>query len=577
MKKIFVLIAFVATVIPTVFVIQEVGGWQNWHGVLPRGTTDSLYYYARMHEVVDGHPLIGNPYAYEHRDALSPAFFLPDVISALPALVGVSFTGTVLLNAVMWSFFFLVLSFSLLRLLGMPKGWAVLWSVLAYVCSYSFMLRPTVMQIVYPVFLLFLLALLQFLYEPLMRRRAVWLSLAAAATFYTYSYLSYIVFITFTFLFCWFLFTRRTGELRALIMAGIGTAILLIPFGIYTLLQMQGPHYFEMFSRIGLVATHIPSVEAFYYGRWVVIGLAVLGILSFFLTKSRERISERTVFWMASGAGLLGGLFLNVITGVELTLGVHIGRFLFPWLAMILGVALYEWWAARSLQEYKRIPYLAAGLLLLVLAVGVVRSADRGLDVFGFNNRGDKIADVQAYAAPLAWLETQVPEQSVVWANDSLAQYIPVMTKHYVLFQLGVGLHAVSDDELVNRYLLSRSRNVLTGEDLKRDFGLYAGAGAGELQPLAQNQRAWFCGIMTHFFSAGKCPPATDAISLRGEEYFNRLEQRFLAVKKNRAALLRHFHVKYLIIDRAVDGAEDLSLSKAVYDDGRFAILSLPL
>ena len=55
MKKLFLVVALVATLIPIIFVIYEVGGWRNWQGVLPRGSTDSLYYYTRMHEVVDGY------------------------------------------------------------------------------------------------------------------------------------------------------------------------------------------------------------------------------------------------------------------------------------------------------------------------------------------------------------------------------------------------------------------------------------------------------------------------------------------------------------------------------------------
>lgn len=544
MKKLFVFIALVATIAPAVFVIHEAGGWKQWKGVLPPGTTDSRYYYGRIHEVVDGHPFIGNPYAYEHRDALSPAFFLPDVISAVPALLGVPFNAAVLLNVFIWSFVFLLLSFTLLRLLNMPQMWAVLWSVLAYVCSYSFMLRPTVMQIVYPVFLLFLIAFLKFLYEPLSRRRAVWLSLAAAATFYTYTYLSYIVLLTFAFMFFWFLFTRRFKELRSLVTSGIYTAILLISFGIYTLLQMGDPNYFETFSRIGLIYTHIPSIEAYYYGRWVVMGLAVFGLLLAFFPKNEEGDSARKVFWLATGSGLLGGFLLNAITGVELTLGVHIGRFTFPWAALVLGAGLYEWYRAKPLRistDNVGIKYLVIAIFFAVLSLGVLASIPRGLGFFSSNNRGDTIASLQSYAAPLAWLDNNIPEQSVIWANDSIAQYIPIMTRHYPLFAPQSGLHSVSAYELEDRYLFSRSLGTLIVEDLRRDFGLYSGE-----KPL------------------------------KGEEYFKTLTQRFTDIKKNQTAFLQQFNVKYLLIDRTKDDYGSISLKKAVYDDGRFVILPVP-
>src|SRR3989344_628470 len=261
----FMLIALLATLIPAVYTIQEAGGWSGWQDVPPKGTADSLYYYARIHEVSDGYPLNGNPYIYEYRDAHSPSFFLPDVISSVPMLLGLSFNATVLTNVFIWSVIFLVLSFILFRLLNMPERWAFFWSIFLYISSYSFMLRPGGMQISYPAFLLFLIMFLQFLYEPLIRRKAIWLSIVVASTFYVYTYLSYIVLLVFVFVFFWYLLARRYKEFRAIIVSGLCTALLLIPFGIYTFVQMGGLYYYETLRRIGLVFTHIPSIEAFYF------------------------------------------------------------------------------------------------------------------------------------------------------------------------------------------------------------------------------------------------------------------------------------------------------------------------
>lgn len=555
MKKIFLFIALLATLIPAIFTIHVVGGWQNWQGVLPRGTTDSLYYYARIHEVADGHPLVGNPYVYEYRSALAPAFFLPDIVSSLPVLLGVPFNVAIMLNVFVWSFIFLVLSFTLLRLLLIPIGWASLWSVLMYVGSYSFMLRPTVMQIVYPVFLAFLIALLKFLHEPFERKRIVWLALAAASTFYVYTYLSYIVLLIFTFLFFRFLFAKRYQELKALIISGVYTALALIPFGIYTLMQMKSPYYFETLSRIGLVYTHIPAIEAIFYGRWVLIGLTVLGLLWKFFPKKKEHDSERKVFWLATGAALFVGLFLNMITGVELQLAIHIGRLVLLWMTMMLGALLYDWYSsrlpapkaaddggqARNL-EVGKTKYVIVAIFLTILSVGVARNLSRGLSFFEFNNRGIDIADLQNYSAPLKWLEENVSEQSVIWANESVGEYVPIITRHYPLFFHGAVLHSISAKELEERFLLSRSLSLLTIEDLKRDFGLYSGR-----KPLKE------------------------------EEYFKEMAERFNTIRKNQAAFLQQFNVRYLIIDRAHDNLESLSLDEALYDDGRFVVLLLPL
>ena len=478
MKKIFLLVALGTTLVPAIFVIYKAGGLSSWQGVLPPGTTDSRYYYARIHEVLDGHLFIGNPYVYERRGDYSPAFFLPDAVSALPMLLGLPFNAGVVLNMFVWSFVFLLLSFTLFSLLGLPKKWAFAWTIILYVNSYSFVLRPTVMQVIYPVFLAFLITLLKFLHEPFVRKRIVWLAIAAASTFYAYTYLSYIVILSLAFVFFRYLFTRRFKELKELTNVAVLSGLILIPFGIYTWMQMHGPYYFETLTRIGLVYTHIPSIEAYLYGRWVIIGLIAATFLS-----------RQKVFWFSTGTALLISLFLNVITGVELMLGIHIGRFVILWMVMILSSLLYEWWDKKS---------LLPATILLVLSIGVVRNISRGLDFFKFDNRGVKTADIQPIAGPLKWLDENVQEESVIWSNETIGEYIPIMTRHYPMYFHGAKLHSMPDQEFEERRLLWENR----------DFS--------------------------------------------------------------------KFNVKYLIIDRFTDNLPP-SFQDALYDDGRFVIVALPL
>ena len=582
MKKFFILIALLATLIPAIFVIYQVGGWGNWQGTLPRGTTDSLYYYARIHEVIDGHVLIGNPYVYENRGGIAPAFFLPDIVSAIPMLLGLPFNLAVMVNMFVWSLVFLTLTFVLYRLLRVPRWWAFLWSVITYVGVYSFVIKPTVMQIVYPVFLVFLIVLLKFLHEPHNRRIQFLLSIVAASAFYTYGYLSYFVLLTFTFIFFWYLFTRCFKELRALVTVGVFSGLLLIPFGFLTLMQMSDPYYLETFRRLGLVYTHIPAIEAFFFGRWIVIGLIALGLLWKFFPNNDEDDWVRRVFWLATGAALLVGLVLNIITGVEFTLAIHMGRFVRVWMVIILGFGIYEWYMRARLPvpevtgKNKQVKYIIVALFLLILLGGVLRTIPRGLEFFKYNNRGQGIVDSQTYAPPLKWLDLHEPEESVIWANDSIAQYIPIMTRHYPLFAPQTILHSIRAQDLETRYLLSRSLDVLTIEDLKRDFGLHSGGGPAKEQPLAQNRQAWLCTKAKYLFSGLQCPPYTDPITYQGDEYFEVMLQRYGVVKSNQATLLKHFNVKYLMVDRANDPTDQVPLDKAIYDDGRFAIVTFP-
>lgn len=577
-KKIFILTALIVAIVPAVFVLQKAGGLENWQGVPSQGITDSLYYYARMHEVSDGHPLIGNPYIFEYREAYSPAFFLPDVITAMPLLFGIPFNVAIWINVFIWSFVFLFFAYRLLTLLHVSERWATAWSIFLYLGSYSFMLRPTVMQTILPLFLFFLITLIQFLYEPLSKKRALWLASASALTFYFYNYLAFVVFLTFAFIFLWFLVSKQFKALRALMMTGVYTSLLLIPFGIYSLMQMSGPMYRETLSRIGLVYTHIPAMEAFFFGRWIVIGVCALVALWFFFPKKEGKDTERKIFWISTGCALFVGLFLNVITGVELSLGIHIGRFVMPWMILLLGVFLYEWYFSytRRSRNVTLLGHTVIGVFVLFLLMGTVRNIPRALSFFEFDNRGYTIAELQAYGGPLAWLESNLPEESVIWSNMSIAGYVPIMTKHYTLFHVGATLHAISEEELEERYLLWRSLEPMTITEVKRDFNLYAGAGRHKELPLAQNNRALFCNMLSRFIDMGECPQKTDAIALQGEPYFERLAERFALVKANQADLLRKYNVSYLIVDTRYDTTDaQIPESSAVYADGRFLIFPI--
>lgn len=450
MKKFFVLVALVGALVPAIFTIYLVGGLENWQGVLPRGTTDSLYYYSRIKEVKDGHFLLGNPYTYEYRNTYSPAFFIPDVISAVPLMLGLPFDISITINVFVWSFVFLLLAFKLFERLKFERKWAFMLSVVLYITAYSFMLRPTIMQLIYPLFLAFLIAFIDFLEEPTARKKIIWLSFVSAVTFYAYTYLSYLVLLSLAFIFFWFLSTKRYFELRALLKVALYSGLMLIPFGIYTALQMGNPYYFETLSRIGLIYTHIPTMEVFYYGRWIVAALAALILLR-----------KYNLFWFATGVALLIGLGLNIITGVELQLGIHIGRFVILWMFMIFGFLVYEWYSARfTLSKYR---LAAAMVLIIIMFIGVGRNVLRGVGFFKFDNRDkDKVAFVQSYAEPLKWLDKNVKEESVIWANQSLSEYISIMTRHYPFFFHGANLHNIPSEELEARRLLSLDPSSLT-------------------------------------------------------------------------------------------------------------------
>ncbi len=573
MRKKLVALALVATIVPIFYVIDRVGSIDGWQGVPPQGITDSLLYYARMHEVADGHPLIGNPFIYEYRDSsYAPGSFIPDILSALPLLFGLSFTATIILNLFVWSFLFLFLTTKLLARLDVHVQWVLPITILTYVSAYAFMLRPTIMQVIYPLFIFFLIALISFLHEPLSRKRALILAVASALTFYAYNFLAFIVFFSCVFIFIWFLIRKQFKELRALIMVGLYTTVFLIPFLIFSFHQMDGSLYTETLIRIGMVHTHIPAIEAFFFGRWVVIGLCAFLVLAYALIRKEGQFAVERIFWVATGLSLVTCLFLNVITGVEFTLAIHIGRFVVVWVALLFGVLLHGWYTVYfSKVRQPTMAHVALGFFVMLLALGVAKNLPRATGFFSSDNREATYREVQMYAAPLGWLREHAKEESVIWSNLSIGGYIPILTQHYPLFIDSASSHVVSDEELRERYLLWKSFEHVDLSHMKGDFGKL-GAGREKEQPLAFNNRVRFCNILKKIREI-QCPAMTDSITFQGKEYFETLVEDFGVVKGAREDLFRKYGVDYFVVDTLRDTTSlPFSTSTAVYNDGRFVI-----
>ncbi len=558
---------------PAYLVSERVG--EQWQGVPPEFVTDSLYYYAQMREVADGHPLIGNPYFFEHRDGVAPAFFIPVDIAALPLMLGIPLSFTIVFNIFFWSAVFLYLSYQLLRVLELPRIVGLLGSLLMYLGSYMFMVRPVAMQIIFPAFLFFLLALLRWIRNP-NRTNSVWLAVAVGLAPYTYTYLAYIVVFAMVGAFLWYLQNRRMHEVRMLIGVGVGALALAVPYIKWTLLpQILHPEYSETATRIGLVFTRIPANEFFYYGRWVVLVLIVVALLRFGEGRIREVTNAPLAhFFLFSGFGLLAAAGSNILTGTELSLAIHIGRFILLWFALSLAYLATFWFRERA--TWYSPNSLAALILILIGMASLVRNVPRSLAFRTPDPTVTSALEIQSYAEPLRWLAVNAPGDSVVWSNDELAAYVPILTPDYVLFAQAGNLQLASDAEISDRYLLSRM-GMTTKESLVRDLAKYSGAGLGKEQPIAQNREVAWCTRLHALFPGKVCGTPTDGETLAGDAYFTELSVRADYLMMHRAEMLNGFKVRYLLLDTKNDPPfETFGLrGDILFENGRFRIYGL--
>lgn len=567
--------AFVATFVPALLVYRAASG--NWQGVPPELITDSLYYYAQIHEVSDGHPRVGNPFFVEHRNEIAPAFFLPVDIAAIPMFFGASITMTALIDLFFWTSIFLLLCYLILRASGLSRTFAYTGGIIAFLGSYMFMVRPVAMQIIFPAFLFFLLSYIWFLKSPT-KKTALLLAIGILLAPYTYTYFAYIVIGTMIGTAILFLVYRKWNELKLLFLSGSISVVATVPFvfGIF-IPEIHHPLYGETIKRIGLVLTHIPANEFLYYGRWVVLVLCTILLLARGTVATRIRTigsDPVSLFLFASGLGLLFAAGNNILTGVELSLAIHIGRFIILWLSLALCILIFRYRGISKIEMRKPLPILAL-LLIIFAAFSLVRNIPRSF-AFATKDNLSPTETVQKYAPAFQVIREHTLPGSVVWSNDTIARYIPIMTSGYVLYTEAGGLQIVSDNEMIDRYLVSRF-GTSSDRSLRSDIGKYLGAGVGKEQPIAINRSIAWCERIQKILNKKECGDPTNGQDILGDEFFNALLLRATKIQTDRVPTLETFHVSYLLLDQETDPTiQILDVSgDVVWSDERFALYRL--
>jgi hypothetical protein len=546
---------------------------------------DADYYFDRMQEVKDGYPFLGNPYFIEHREEVPPAFFLADWFSAIPPLLGVPLMATVVLNFFAWTFFFLFLAYLLLRVLDLTERWSFVGSLFVFAEVYLLMIRPVSMQVVFPLFLVFMIAYVIWLKDPENRKKQVVLALAAAFTAYIYTYAWQIVIVAFGLTPMLFFVTARRELIKSFFrMFGMFT-LASLPLVLYTMKQIAHPLYWETMQRIGLVNTHVPTAAVAYVSIWIVGMLCLWALLS----RYNQRIGLTKVhdvtfsFFFLLGIAMVIVTCSNVISGKDLELPQHIERFIVLWLGFASVYSCYFLSRKHEWQKFSRSALAFGSLCIAVIFIGNIHY----LDIFGPGVIADEQYDfirakkIQGFHAPLQWLKENENEPTVIWAdpNGPLRGYITAMTQHYVLFSAGGGLHLVGQDELNERFLVSHYF-ALTRDDLIDDYQAYGGVGNAYHGWKTYNRKVKLCRMFMLDRLGRECGELTDRESYVGAQYFTDLHERYQhEIRPHIGSYLEKYQVGYIIKDKETDREEfqpaAILGAKQVYSDGRFEIYFL--
>ncbi len=552
-----------------------------WAGVAPQFVDDDLYYYARMQNIMHGHPLIGNPYFLEHRREISPAFFLSDWLAAAPMVIGMPFVAAVAFNFIIWSIIFSLLAYALFREYTLSKSTAVIGSFLTYMTFYALILRPVAMQIVAPFFLFFCIAYARWLKAEIpSRSQNLFLVVSTALSFYIYAYLWQIVVVVLGLTALFLTYRKEWLRLKHLIFVVSSSCVLGLPMVLCALKQISHPYYWQSMMRIGLVNTHLPTALSMYDGLMIGV-ILLLWYISFqwirSLRKNKTYISALT-FTFLMGLALIIVSMSNVITGKELEISNHIERFAIIWISIVYVMCV--WFLMQFRFETRAISYFRKIVLslLLILSSGIFAY----FFIHGFSMQSVLKTDTvsaQAYAAPLDWLNKNWTGESVVWSNGLIGCYVPIMTTGFQLFNAFGGLHLVPSKEVEERYLVSHYFDNLTLQDIERDFRQYAGTGNAIHQYKTYNRKVKLCRLLGFSYLGIDCGQTTDAISFKGEKYFMDLYAQYKNdIKPNIKDELKKFNVTYIIKDKNQEETfmpASILGTKRVWNDDRFEIYSI--
>ncbi len=557
---ILVISVILASLLPVLHVYMQAGN--SWKGIAPSFVDDDLYYYARMQNVVHGYPLIGNPYFFEHRGEISPSFFVADWLSTAPEFFGLSFISTVILNFVFWSIAFALLMYALLRKLRVSPISASVFAFVSYALMYMLLLRPSVMQIVAPFFVLFCLALAGWLLsEKPTRSQNIFLTVSAAVSFYIYSYSWQITLTMLGLTGVFLLWQKNWPKLKSLIGVGFVILALALPIIFYTLKQLSHPYFWQTMARINLDNTRLPTLLSF-----VDVGIIALVLLIWYLTFRRTKATEST-FIFITGAALAVMLFSNVITGKDFEISNHIDRYVLVWMSFTLFAAAFF-----AIKQRRTVLYLL--FLFSFILYGCLLS--QGFGVVSIIKTDT--TSVQAFAAPFYFLRTSGEKEAVVWSDAGIGSYIPIYTSNFTLFHPLGGLHLMSDSEVEERYLVSHYFDNLTLTDIENDYRQYAGVGNAVHEYKTYNRKVKICTLFFSYFGA-TCGQQTNPVDFKGISYFEGLLSRYQNnIKPHIMDELAKFHVKYLLKDTLKDTKftpEKLPNTKLVYRDARFEIYEI--
>jgi hypothetical protein len=432
------------TLVPQLIVEHRMGNM--YAGVHPQMNDDEIFYMARAQDIRDGHPTLGNPYLYEHKNEPSMQFWLPE---ALLGWIGNFFFDDLRNALLFWDFILPVLlfllSYSVIFTLTKDRSLSITGTAFLHFGLFlQIFNRFPSPQFNFIFVLILMLALVRITSDA---QKKIWTILATisfGALFYIYTYYwtFWVIGLALTIIGN-FIFFRSTGMHKQLSVVLGGGLIIGIPYFAGMITTSALPYYSETLARLGMLGTHIPS------------GLLIVGLGSslvlFYMLLWKFRLLKFTPLPLLLFFCALSGIIAvnqHIITGKNLEFSSHyrlITIFMVVFAFIFVIQSLLDRLHHRT-RNFFHTTLIAATLIFSVVSAVQVVWAQSIPQEYNISE--------QRYGPIFSWLNKNTTIDDVVFTDDYLSPYISAYTHNNIFFSHGGNMYFVPQKEVRQRFLI---------------------------------------------------------------------------------------------------------------------------
>ncbi len=518
-------------------------GIKDFKGIYPIYVDDAEHYLARTREVLDGHPGLGNVYFKENKNVPYMAPPLAEIILAnLAKFFKISIPTLFAINNFTLTIIGFLLMYLALFSVSKSKLLSILLILFFYLISPRQVSRPIIAQLVLPLLFLSPYFIWRFYNSYNSSKTYLFISLTALITgslVYISPYYWSALFVLFNFVLLARSYLKKDIRFYFknlfcfLLIFGVST----IPYLINLFKAMRSPWYGETIKRLGLIDTHWPG--SLNNALLIIIALLAAALIYKKIEKSKLLFCLTILF---------SGIILNwqnVITGKYLLFSTHYLDITVFFVLLAVGIIASE--IIKIINARDSNIRAIASILLLATVVSLLGLQNRNEVGFLFNSAYDKskMEKLQKMADTFDWLNNNTVKDSVLFTlgGDGYTRNIlyPIYTYNNLYYGGVPGMSLISNDELLERYLISNIFN----DDFAVDFVKNNAYRIRAVEFISQYQKKIVKDKVLSFITRKKYPDPIMIPDSFNDEAINK----FVEIKKiNPEQALKKYGIDYILL-----------------------------